>query len=164
MKSCAFTGHRKIVPEHYNALVDLLFRGISYVYSEGVRDFYIGGAVGFDTIAAQQVLRFRINHPDVKIHLVLPCMNQSERWSERQRDMYEYILSSADTVEILYENYVDGCMRDRNRRLVDYADVLIAYVGKGGSGSAQTRRMAEEKGITIYNLYYKCQESIMDNI
>ena len=158
MKSCSFTGHRKIDPRHINALSDLLIRGISYVYDEGVRDFYIGGAIGFDTMAAKAVVLFRMTHPDVRMHLVLPCLDQASRWSDRQREMYDYLLSVADTVEYIADSYYDGCMRDRNKRLVDLADCLIAYVGRNDGGSAQTKRFAERGGKTIYNLYYKCEE------
>jgi predicted Rossmann fold nucleotide-binding protein DprA/Smf involved in DNA uptake len=49
-------------------------------------------------------------------------------------------------------------MRERNFRLADRADILIAYVGHNRSGSAQTARMADNMGKTVYNLYKALEE------
>ena len=75
---------------------------------------------------------------------------------------YEYILGRADSVEYLSEEYTDGCMRERNQRLVDLSDILIAYVSRYSSGAAQTVRMAEKAGKTVYNLYPSLQASAFD--
>ena len=88
MTTCAFTGHRSIKPEHKRLMPDLLARGIAYAYAQGCRRFVAGGAVGFDTEAARAVLRFRLEHPDVSLVLFLPCINQDEMWSDRQKQIY----------------------------------------------------------------------------
>lgn len=151
--SCAFTGHRVIEERHRDGIEPLLARAIEYAYSQGVRRFYNGAAVGFDTLAARQVIRFRMTHPDVTLHMLIPCASQEERWSERQREMYTFILSHADTVEYLSPTYYRGCMQVRNKRLVDSADMLIAYVGSETGGSAYTLGLAKKRGILIFNLY-----------
>ncbi len=153
MKGCSFTGHRRIEYRHADAIGDLLARAIAYAYGEGCRDFYLGGALGFDTLAAQQVLLFRMSHSDVTLNLVLPCKNQTEHWNERQCEMYDYLLAQANTVEYISEEYTRSCMSERNRRLVELCDILIAYVGHDRSGSSQTKRMAESAGKRVYNLY-----------
>ena len=151
-RACAFTGHRDIRPEHRALVEDRLDRAIEYVYSLGVRDFFAGGALGFDTLAARAVIAFRMSHTDVRLNLVLPCLNQDARWSEAQRDRYNFILKNADSVEYVTDEYKNGCMMLRNRRLAELADVLVAYVYRRGSGSSQTVRMAKELGRTVYNI------------
>ncbi len=157
IRSCSFTGHRKIEPQHTRALPERVAAGIAYVYSKGCRHFYVGGAIGFDTVAAQQLLIFRMSHPDITVNLVLPCKDQASQWSDRQREMYDYLLSQADTIEYIAEYYYDGCMRERNARLVDHADVFIAYVCHGRSGAQQTVDMARRRGKTVYNIYNTCE-------
>ena len=151
--ACSFTGHRRIAPEHRASLPALVLRAINYAYSEGCRDFLCGGAIGFDTVAAREVLRFRMTHPDVSLHLILPCINQDAAWSVADRNSYAYLLSAADDVEYVADEYRDGCMRERNRRLAERCDILIAYCASGNSGTYQTVRMAERLGKRIYNLY-----------
>ena len=121
-KSCSFTGHRYIKSEHRAHLCELLRRGIEYAYAEGCRTFYSGGALGCDTVAAREVIRFRIDHPDVRLVLLLPCVDQDAMWSDEQRDRYSYVLRSADEVRYVSDTYTDSCMRERNLMLAQYCD------------------------------------------
>ena len=52
------------------------------------------------------------------------------------------------------EEYTKSCMRLRNQRLVELADCCICYCSDpaGRSGTAQTVRMAKQKGIPVINL------------
>ena len=153
MKGCSFTGHRDIAPERMKRLENLVERAIAYAYGEGCRNFYSGGALGFDTLCAKAVLKFRIKNPDARLVMVLPCISQADGWDRRQISTYEYILSCADEVIYTSEEYTDGCMKKRNAYLAEVCDILIAYSGRERSGSAQTVRMAQKLGKTVYNLY-----------
>ena len=153
MKTCSFTGHRQIKPEHRSELQGLLARAIGYAYDNGCRRFLAGGAVGFDTETARAVIKFRISHPDVSLVLLLPCINQGEKWSERQLSVYEYTVSQANEVEYISDEYTEGCMKLRNQALAERCDILISYVNRYNSGAAQTVRMAESLGKAVYNLY-----------
>lgn len=150
---CSFTGHRYIEPERRAALVELLGRAIEYAYAEGCRTFMTGGAIGFDTLAAREVIRFRISHGDVRLVLVLPCLEQDLKWNAEQKNSYNFTLSVADEVIYTSEIYTKKCMAVRNKFLAEHAHMLIAYSGRTNSGSAQTLRMAEHMKKRIYNLY-----------
>ena len=153
MQACAFTGHRKIEDLHKSRIDGLLARAISFAYEAGCRTFITGGALGFDTLAAKEIIRFRMSHPDVRLKIVLPCKNQSDSWSSAQVSVYEYTLLNADEIEYVSEEYTDTCMKERNKRLVNLCDMMIAYVSRPYSGAAQTVRMASNEGKIIYNLY-----------
>ena len=150
---CSFTGHRTIPDGHRKSLSALLARAVEYAYNQGCRNFFAGGAVGFDTLAAREVIRFRVSHPDVKLILLLPCTNQNELWSDTDTDAYDYTLSVADEVRYVSELYTKSCMQKRNRALAEACDIMIAYVGRPRSGAGQTVRIAEELGKKVYNLY-----------
>lgn len=155
MTTCAFTGHRNIKYEHKAGMSDLLGRAIGYAYEKGCRRFITGGALGFDTEAAREVIRFRLSHPDVSLILFLPCLDQDAGWSARQRDSYDYILSSADEIKYISETYDKSCMKRRNQAMAEQCDIMIAYVGHTRSGSSQTLRIATTLGKETYNLYYQ---------
>ena len=157
--TCAFTGHRNIKPEHRARIADLLYRAVNYAYGKGCRTFIAGGALGFDTEAARQVIRYRIEHPDVRLVLFLPCLDQDAAWSAGQRDSYDYILSSANEVRYVSECYDKTCMRRRNQAMAEECDIMIAYVRRSRSGAAQTVRMAESLGKKVYNLYTSVEQS-----
>ena len=153
MKVCSFTGHRQIKYSHLGGISGLVDRAIEYAYSKGCREFIAGGAIGFDTVAAREVIKFRMTHRDVALVLFLPCLEQDSKWTDRQKSQYEYLLSEADEVVYVSDEYSDGCMKQRNFQLAAKADMLIAYVSRNNSGAAQTVRMARQNGIEIYNLY-----------
>ncbi len=153
MKACAFTGHRRIDTMHKDKISPLLSRAIFYAYDQGCRLFITGGAIGFDTLAAQEIIRFKLSHPDVLFKIILPCKNQSESWSNSQIGMYEYTLANADEIEYVADEYSKDCMKQRNARLAEECDIMIAYVSRSYSGAAQTVRMAIKLEKAVYNLY-----------
>lgn len=150
--TCSFTGHRVIKPEHLKTVEDRLRRAVEYAYSHGCRIFYCGGALGFDTIAAREVIRFCVLHSDAALRLILPCPAQDEMWNTHQRDAYSYILKNAESVEYAADEYDASCMRKRNARLAELGDIVVAYLYKNASGAAQTVRIAKRLGKPVYNI------------
>ena len=157
--SCSFTGHRVIDVRHKDKIDDLLDRAIAYAYSVGVRTFYSGGAVGFDTLAARAVVKFRLMHPDVSLVMLLPCADQDSKWTQRQQSNYQYILSVANEVVYLSDGYYRGCMHVRNRELVERADMVIAYCSGRPGGSSHTLKLATKCKKTVYNLFGALERS-----
>jgi len=59
-------------------------------------------------------------------------------------------LEKADSVEYVSREYYDGCMLDRNHRLVGAAGTLLAvYNGERRGGTAETIRYARKLGRRI---------------
>jgi uncharacterized phage-like protein YoqJ len=155
MKACSFTGHRIIPKDKETALSDLLDRAIDYAYGEGCRTFYCGGALGFDTMAAKAIIKKRMLKTDMRLIIVIPCADQDAKWNSGEKNMYNYVISSADEVIYTSLSYTKDCMKRRNERLAEMCDILIAFCGNARSGSAQTVRIAKSFGKTVYNLYPK---------
>ena len=149
---CSFTGHRVINRDDFERLSSVLVTAIKYAYESGCREFYAGGALGFDTLAAREVIRFRQTHRDVRLVLCLPCADQSDKWSDNDRGRYNYVLAEADEVIYISESYTQNCMAERNFLLASKCDILIAYCSRPKSGSGQTIRMADSMGKEIINL------------
>ena len=152
---CAFTGHRALPTNELLQIRNLLDRAIAYAYTQGCRAFYAGGAIGFDTEAAERVIAFRETHRDIALILILPCHAQEAKWSDAQKKRYSKLLKCADVVRYTAEEYTPDCMRVRNEALVTAADMMIAYLSHFHSGAGQTVNMAKKKGIPVYNLYNK---------
>ena len=72
-KSVCFTGHRTIAEDKETLSARLYALLERLVTEQKVTDFYTGGAVGWDALAALTVLKLRESYPEVKLHLVLPC-------------------------------------------------------------------------------------------
>ena len=121
----------------------------------GIRFFGAGGALGFDTLAAQTVLRLKKKYPDIKLILVLPCLTQARGWPTEDVEEYERIKAQADKVIYTAQEYTKGCMHKRNRHLVDHSSVCVCYLTKDNGGTAYTVDYAEKRGLEIINLAYK---------
>ncbi len=150
----SFTGHRDAYsPELQRKLRETLERLIA----EGADLFCAGGAVGFDTLAAETVLELQGEYPQINLRLVLPCPPEAQtaRFPVKARERYYDILRASDSVETVSPRYTDGCMKLRNRRLTELADICVCCydTSRFSSGTGQTVRMAERKGIRIINLY-----------
>ena len=59
-KTCCFTGHRTIPADELLAVVRRTEQTIRLlVEKQGVRDFGVGGAIGYDTEAAELLFRLK---------------------------------------------------------------------------------------------------------
>ena len=125
---------------------------VDALYREGITHFYCGGALGFDTVAAVTVLNMKACYPALKLILAIPCPEQSARWRDADRALYESILRRADEVVTVSPSYTNTCMMKRNRYMVDRAEVLISYVKRETGGSAATKRYAIKKGLRILDV------------
>ena len=104
-KTVCFTGHRNIPLNKRKAVVQRLKTELSALINNGYQFFMAGGALGFDTIAAQSVLDLKKEYPHIKLILVLPCPNQTMGWKAKDKRMYEYIKSRADKVVYTSQEY-----------------------------------------------------------
>lgn len=148
-KTCSFTGHRLIKTCRREGLIKQLHIAISDLIAKGYTNFCSGGALGFDQLAAQAVIRLKADFPHIRLCMVLPCKNQDKRWTNEQKETYRQILSSADEIAYVSEDYFDGCMQKRNRFLVDSASLLIAYLEQNRGGTKYTVNYAERSGISV---------------
>ena len=143
--ACCFSGHREIPLEELALVREKLKQQVSLLIERGCTEFYAGGALGFDTLAAQCVLELRNDNPHIKLHILMPCANQTRGWSSDSVRIHGEINSQADEVVCLSENYYRGCMQVRNRQLVEKSTVLVAYLTKATGGSAYTVNYAKKK-------------------
>ena len=151
-QTCCFTGHRELPVWRREELAAKLEDTIISLYQKGIRYYGAGGALGFDCLAAQTVLRLRESCPGMRLILVLPCLTQTRGWRLEDIAEYERIKAQADKVVYTAQQYTRGCMHKRNRHLVDNSSVCVCYLNRESGGTAYTVRYAGKKGLEIINL------------
>ena len=151
-QTCCFTGHRKIPSDQLESVTQRLRDAVIASIKDGYLYFGAGGALGFDTLAAKIVLELRTIYPEIKLILVLPCLDQAEKWNEEDKEEYERIKSLADKVVYTSGNYFNGCMQRRNRHLIDNSSLCICYLTERIGGTAYTVNYAKDKGCMVVNL------------
>ena len=158
MKKIAFTGHRtQKLPFQDESdprcaqLKRRLFCEAQKQLQPDETVFLSGMACGTDLWAAEAVILLKNAFPlhDIQLWAVIPYKKQAAYWPKAQQDLYRNILTEADKVIQISEEYTSDCLHQRNRRLIDEADHLIAvYDGQPG-GTRNTIDYARKKGLSI---------------
>ena len=146
MKGCAFTGHRS---SFEGTDAEKLKERIASLAEEGFDTFYCGMALGFDMLCAEAVLELKEKFP-VRLIACVPCADQSKRYPPAQKRRYEALLAAADERVVLHEKYVDGCMFERNRYMVDRSEAVVAFLRRQRGGTFYTVQYARRRGKKIY--------------
>ena len=150
MKTCAFTGHRPkdlgypesdgrcaALKEKLRSLI------IRMIEEEGVTHFISGMAQGVDMYAAEIVLELKEKYPQITLECAIPYERQAVRWPEALRDRYFSIAEHCDQETMLQTHYTQDCLWNRNRYMVEHADMVLAVCNmRRQSGSKQTVLMA----------------------
>ena len=147
--NCAFTGHRII--KDYFLIKEKTKDELIKLIEAGYTDFYNGGALGFDTLAALLVIEFKKIY-DIQLHLILPCKRHYGKWNEDQKMTFNEIIFNADSVEYISEEYTDDCMLLRNRMLCERCDLLLSHCTRPFGGSFYTVNYAKKLNKKIINI------------
>ncbi|MCL2637569.1 MAG: DUF1273 domain-containing protein [Oscillospiraceae bacterium] len=157
--TACFTGHREVenISETRKRLIEASFSLIN----RGVRHFLVGGAMGFDITAGEDIffIREAIHHMvgEIKLTIVLPCSFDifTKKWKEKDKKRLDYLMTLTNENIILQEEYSADCYKMRNTYLVDNSQYCICYYDKNKfrSGTGQTVRMAEKQGLELINIF-----------
>ncbi len=158
---CCFTGYR---PSKFPFSVEkpnieftrfqnTLFEQILQLAQEGCRTFYCGMAMGFDLIAAENVLvaKNAFSEP-LKLICVLPFDGQDSSFKPYWKLKFDKVLKGADEQIVLSEKYFSGCYQKRNVFMVDNSDFVITWYDGQRGGTENTVRYALKKGRQVFNI------------
>lgn len=153
-RTCCFTGHRKLSGDTLWLRFQIQ-EEVLRLYQRGISTFLTGGALGFDTLAAKEILRLRDSYvPDLLLAVVIPCWGQERGWRTEDQAVYQSILRKADDRIMTGESYTRDCMFVRNRYMVDHSTHCIAWLEPGRrGGTSYTVNYAKSKGLEVVNLF-----------
>ena len=112
-KTCCFFGSRpNKLPWGYEE------KGIRYFFfrqklkktvigaiGNGYIHFISGMALGIDTIAAEIVLELKAKYSKITLECAIPCINQTEKWSEESIMRYQNICAQADKLTLVSDTW-----------------------------------------------------------
>lgn len=159
MKICCVTGNRpQKFPwkygegERYKNYLAEMVRQIEELIESGYSYFVSGGALGIDQDFAEAILRAKQVHAGISLEIAVPCRTQADRWNETEKLKYRNLLKHADNVVILSERYTKFCMQNRNKYMVDKANLVLAYwngAENGGTWNTIKYERQTQKNIII---------------
>ena len=143
-KTCCFTGHRKLP-------TDELEKTVIGLIADGYRFFGTGGALGFDTVAAQTVIRLKDKYPKIRLILVLSAPTKQNFGTKMTAENTSVSRSWRIRRYMLPKN-ITTVVWQKNRHLVDNSSVCVAYLTQSGGGTAYTVEYANKHGLKIINI------------
>lgn len=163
--SCAITGHRptrfcfKYDEEHplCQKIKLCLFEQFQMLHDEkNVCRFYVGGALGVDMWAGEQLLELKQQpgYENIQLMIALPFIGYNAKWSEQDQQRLQNLIQGASDCIVVSPSSDNSSYKKRNYYMVDHADYLVGVVDnqrKMRSGTAQTVNYAlrKEKQVTL---------------
>jgi len=139
-----FTGHRYITM-YYKAEINTL---IDMALTQGISEFFCGMAIGTDLLAAECLVDRALSWT-----AVIPCADQTERWTIHQQQRYRRLLDQTNKQIVLYPKYENGVMQARNLYMIRHSELCLAmYDNSNTGGTALTVRMAQQH----HKLIFQC--------
>lgn len=163
-KTCAITGHRPTrfkwkYNENNNGCKRLkrrLKEQFALLYEQGVRKFYIGGALGVDLWSGELLLELKEQpeYSGIELVLALPFARHDADWDQKSRHRLSILRQHSTEVVIVgtTENPPAVNYKLRNQYMVDHADCLLAVYDNERSfrsGTMQTVSYARRKNMPI---------------
>lgn len=160
--SCCFTGYRpakfpfkfdRAIKQYVN-FENSLNQNILKLISRGCYTFYSGMAMGFDIIAAENVLLAKKAYKKASIKLIcaIPFIEQSSSYTPQWRERYEEVLTKCDEVVLTSDVYFKGCYAKRNEFMVDNSDFVITWFDGKNGGTKNTIDYANRLGRQVINI------------
>ncbi len=103
-----------------------------------------GGAMGWDQIVATAALNLSI-----PLEVAIPFKGFEDRWTDYFKDIHRRILSRADKVTYICEEFSKNAYQRRNIYMVDSSDHLLALYDGTSGGTENCYKYAEQIGKPI---------------
>lgn len=152
---CCFSGHRPVGlpwraneddPRCVSVKLEISAR-LEAIYSLGYRHFMCGMALGSDMYFAEAVIELKAQKSDIFLEAVIPCGDQTSRWSTAQRTRYNDLIDRCDKVTVLQYEYTPDCMLKRNKYMVDRSSLVLSCFSGMPGGTMNTLLYAQRNGI-----------------
>ena len=153
-KTCCFTGHRDLPIGKTQEIAERTANEIrKLIVNNGVRFFGVGGAIGYDTLAAKVLFHLKeTEFPHIRVVLVYPFDGFTDRWTPTQKTEYAKLWPKYDKRVCVGDRASREVYLARDRHLVDGSSFCIAYCTRDYGGTAYTVRYARQKGLEIRNI------------
>ena len=137
--ACAITGHR---PTRFcfgyneedplcQKLKECLLEQFRILHDEKfVRTFFVGGALGVDMRAGEQLLTLKAQtgYEDIKIIVVIPFIGYDSKWPDQSRHRLKKLIQNANDSIVISHSADVSSYKKRNYYMVDHAAVSYTHL------------------------------------
>lgn len=142
--------------EGCNALKLALAQKIMELRQQGVTRFAVVADYGIGLYAGEIVNALRRTDSDLMLFVVTPHEEQATKWAPYLRERYFQLLADCTIMEAASLHQTPTCEYDAYRKIIDYADMVLAvYDPAAARGDAADRAMeyVEARGLPMLRFY-----------
>ena len=142
--------------EGCNALKLALAQRIMELRRHGVTRFAVVADCGVGLYTGEIVNALRAHDPDLMLFVVTPHEEQATKWAPYLRERYFRLLADCTIMEAASLRRTPDCEYDAYRKIIDYADMVLAvYDPANARGDAVDRAMeyAQARGLPMKVLF-----------
>ena len=151
--TCCFTGNRDIRKEDAETIREKIREQVQSLLQLGISTYIVGGAMGFDMLAAEVLLDLREKEgKKLRIISALPFPDWRAKWPREETEREDRILEKSDGILFSAKEYSRQSYLHRDRRMVDESSVCVSYCTRKTGGTAYTVRYALRQGIKVHNI------------
>lgn len=151
---CFFVGNRELPAYRIKMIRQQVKDTIDELMGEGIKFFFVSGEPGFETLAAEEIVRYRMHYPDSGIQLIFipPTQEQRMEMSPQELRKAEALRWTADQVFDLtsYPELQDDKLR--RKWMVECSSACVTYFSRIRDCSSDTIQYAQQRGLHIVHI------------
>jgi len=135
-----------------------LAQKIMELRQQGVTHFAVVADCGIGLYAGECVNALRQHNPDLMLFVVSPHEEQATKWTPDLRSRYFKLLEDCTIMELASHRKTPECEYDAYRKIIDYADIILAaHDSATARGDAADRAMeyVKERGLPVITVSIK---------
>lgn len=150
-RSCFFVGDTELPAYRINAIRQQMKEVLEQFTRRGILDFLISGESGFEMLAAEEVIRFRMRVPELKIKLIYlpPTQEEYAKRSTQDQQKLDAIRWTADQV-VDYATY--PALRNpvtRKQVMADRSAACVTYFAHTRDCSSDIIQYAQQRNVYV---------------
>lgn len=164
--ACTITGYRPTrfkfkYKEDYSLCKKIkrnLLVVLTAMYAQGIRRFYVGGALGVDMWAGEALtaMKQQPQFADIELFCALPFPGYDRQWDDKSRKRMERIKVASNNVRYICQQEQSDAYKKRNYYMVDHSWYLVAVYDQNRSvrsGTGQTVNYALKNNLSILYIH-----------
>lgn len=114
---------------------------------QGLEWVIVSGQLGVEMWAAEVVLELKTSHPELKLAVITPFLEQEKNWNDEKKEQYDTIRGNADYVVSLTKRPYEAPWQfvEKDRFLLRNSDALLLVYDEENEGSPKYIKRAAEK-------------------
>lgn len=158
---CFFVGDRGLPAYRIKAIHQRMEETISELVQQGILNFFAGSEPGFEMLAAEAVIRYRMHYPDSGVRLLFIPPERSVLDGRPQAELHKIDALRQTANRVLDPQLYPGLstLESRRRWMADHSAACVTYFSHLQDCNSEIIQYARRGGLRVIHLAKAVPES-----